>query len=76
MAQYEYKILRGRPCGTRLRSSASQELKDKIGPGSFERQINSLASEGWDVVSLSTVAIGVLFYHIDVAVVLLRREMA
>ena len=73
MAQYEYKVLHGKPLGTSLLPWARQEMTDKIGPGSFERRINDLASQGWEVFSFSAIPVGNFFWFSDFAVVLLRR---
>ena len=73
MEKYEYKVLRGRPGGTYLMPWASKEVQDKVGLGSYERRLNKLADEGWEIVKFSTVTTGNFIYMIDVAVTLLRR---
>jgi hypothetical protein len=53
---------------------ASQDLRDKIGPASLEKQLNLLADEGWEVITCSTASAGSLFYVSPYATVILRRE--
>lgn len=74
MPHYEYKVLHGSPTGQFLMPWASQELRDKIGPASLEKQLNLLAGEGWEVVSSSTAPAGSLFYFRPCATVILRKE--
>ena len=74
MAHYEYKVLYGSPTGHFLMPWASQELREKIGRGSFERQLNALADDGWEVISCSTASGGSLFVFSPYATVILRRE--
>lgn len=74
MKKYEYKILRGRPGGTLLMPWASEEVKKKIGLGSFENHLNELSDDGWEVVNLSTVSCGNFMSMLDMAVVFLRKE--
>ncbi len=75
MVNYEYKILHGPPNGILLFPWASQELKDRIGRGSFEKNLNKLAKEGWEVISCSTSSEGNLFWLSPKATVLLRRVL-
>jgi hypothetical protein len=74
MAQYEYRVLYGSPKGHFLMPWASQELRDKMGRGSFEKQLNMLADDGWEVTSCSTASAGTLFFFSPCATVILRRE--
>lgn len=74
MPRYEYKIHCGPPNGMALMPWASQSIRDQVGRGSFERQLNQLAAEGWEVVSCSLASRGHLFWMSSEALVLLRRE--
>ena len=74
MAAYQYKVLTGSPSGTVLMPWASQKVRDEIGRGSFETQLNKLADEGWELVSASTNSIGGFLYLETQATVFLRRE--
>lgn len=74
MARYEYKVLSGSPTGALLMPWASQQIRDQIGRGSFEKKINNLADEGWEIVSASTNTVGNLFFMGTHATVILRRE--
>jgi len=74
MANSEYKILHGRPNGYALMPWASQTIRDAIGRGSFERQLNQLAEEGWEVVTCSTASEGSFLWFTPQATVVLRRE--
>jgi len=53
---------------------ASQEVKDEIGLGSYERKLNKLAQEGWEVIESSTSAVGNFLYLRPVTTTLLRRD--
>ena len=53
---------------------ASQKVRDEIGRGSFETQLNKLADEGWELVSASTNSIGGFLYLGTQATVFLWRE--
>ncbi len=74
MPNYEYKVLCGSPTGSALMPWASQEVRDQIGRGSFEKKLNKLAEDGWDVVSASTNSVGNLLFMGTQATVILRRE--
>ena len=74
MAKHEYKVLSGSPTGIRLMPYASEELKDSVGPGSYERKLNELANDGWEVVSSSTASVGNLFSMKPVMTTILRRD--
>ncbi|MDB4637828.1 MAG: hypothetical protein P8M30_08320 [Planctomycetaceae bacterium] len=74
MAQHEYKVLSGSPTGMRLMFYASEELKDEIGPGSYERKLNQLAKDGWEVINSSTTSIGNFLFTKPVTTTILRRE--
>jgi hypothetical protein len=74
MAQHEYKILHGPPGGIALMPWASQALRDQVGRGSFERKLNALAAEGWEVISCSTASRGNFFWISPQATVVLRRD--
>lgn len=74
MAQYEYKVLYGSPTGHSLMPWASQEVRDKVGRGSFEKQLNLLAADGWEVISCSTASYGCLLFFSPYATVILRKE--
>ncbi len=67
-------MLYGSPLGHFLMPWASQELRDKIGRGSFEKQLNILADDGWEVISCSTATAGNFLFHSAYATVILRRE--
>ena len=53
---------------------ASQKVRDEIGRGSFETQLNKLADDGWELVSASTNSIGGFLYLGTQATVFLWRE--
>jgi hypothetical protein len=72
MGNHEYRILHGPPDGIALFPWASQALKDAIGRGSFEKKLNKLAEEGWEVVSCSTATEGIFLWMRVTATVLLR----
>ena len=74
MTPYEYRVVYGKPLGTVLMPWASQKVRDEIGVGSFERKLNELGKEGWDLVSCSTTSAGSFLWHIPVATAVLRRE--
>jgi len=74
MTRYEYKVLSGSPTGLRLMPYASEELKHEIGPGSYERKLNELAQDGWEVISSSTAAVGSFLLFKPVMTTILRRE--
>jgi len=74
MANYEYKVLCGSPAGSVLMPWASQEVRDQIGRGSFEKKLNKLADDGWELVSVSTNSVGSLFLTTTQATSILRRE--
>jgi hypothetical protein len=74
MARYEYRVLSGSPTGHFLMPWASQELRDKIGRGSLEKQLNILADDGWEILSCSTTTAGNFLFHSAYATVILRRE--
>ena len=73
---YEYKVLHGTPTGHRLMPWASQELREELGPGALERQLNRLGEEGWEVVSSSTAPAGSFLIFSVQATVILRREQS
>jgi hypothetical protein len=73
MDSYEYRILHGPPGGTWLMPWASQSAREEVGRGSFERKLNKLADEGWEVVSFSTASEGNFAWSQVAATVLLRR---
>lgn len=72
--KHEYKVLSGSPTGIRLLAYASEELKNEVGPGSYERKLNELADDGWEVVSSSTAAVGSLFFIKPVTTTILRSS--
>jgi hypothetical protein len=74
MAKYEYKVLSGSPTGIRLMPYASEELKDEMGPASYERKLNGLAEDGWEVMSSSTTSVGSIFFLKPVTTTILRRD--
>jgi len=74
MLMYEYKVLYGSPTGHWLMPWASQKVRDEIGVGSFEKKLNRLAEEGWEVISCSTASVGNFLFQSAVATVVLRRE--
>ncbi|GEM_PF-1678875 len=74
MANYEYKVLCGSPAGSALMPWASQETRDQIGRGSYEKKLNKLADDGWELVSVSTNSVGSLFFVVTQATAILRRE--
>lgn len=74
MPTYEFKVLYGSPTGHYLMPWASQKMRDECGIGSFERKLNRLAEEGWEVLSCSTTSVGTFLFQTAVATVLLRRE--
>jgi len=74
MANYEYKVLHGSPTGSLLFPWAPQALRDEIGRGSFEKKLNKLAEDGWELVSTSTNSVGTLFFMGTYATAFLRRE--
>ena len=74
MAKHEYRVLSGSPTGLRLMPYASEELKDEFGPGSYERKLNQLAEDGWDVISSSTTSVGNFLFIKPVTTTILRRD--
>lgn len=74
MAKFEYKVLSGSPTGILLMPYASKKLKEEFGPGSYERKLNELAEDGWEVVSSSTASVGTFFYVKPDTTTILRRE--
>jgi hypothetical protein len=74
MAKHEYKVLSGSPTGMRLMFYASEELKDEFGPGSYERKLNQLAEDGWEVLNSSTTSVGSFLLKKPVTTTILRRE--
>jgi hypothetical protein len=76
MNGYEFKILSGSPCGALLMPWASQKVRDEIGRGSFEKKLNRLADEGWEIVNASTNSVGTFLLMVTQATVFLRREKA
>ena len=76
MAQFEYKVLTGPPGGTKLMPYASEELKKDIGPGGYERKLNELGANGWQVISSSTTAAGNFLFSTPVTTTILQREIA
>ncbi len=74
MASYEYKVLSGSPTGAMLMPWASQEARDEIGRGSFEKKMNALADDGWELVSANTNSVGGFLYLGTQATVFFRRE--
>lgn len=74
MPCYEYKVLSGSPSGALLFPWASEKVRDEIGRGSFEKKLNKLADEGWEIVSASTNSVGGFLYLGTQATVFLRRE--
>jgi len=74
MPRYEYKVLSGSPAGLRLMTYASEDSKHEIGPGSYERKLNELAQDGWEVISSSTSAAGSFLFLRLVTTTILRRE--
>lgn len=71
--QYEYTVVHAPPAGVLLMPWASQAVRDAVGRGSFEKRLNKLAAEGWEVVSCSTAAEGMFLWSGVMATVLLRR---
>ena len=55
---------------------ASQKVRDEIGRGSFEKKLNALADDGWELVSANTNSVGGFLYLGTHATVFLRREKA
>ncbi len=53
---------------------ASEELKDEIAPGSYERKLNELAQDGWEVIASSTSSVGSFLFTRPVTTTILRRE--
>ena len=74
MTRYEYKIVYGKPMGTMLFPWASQKVRDEIGIGSFEKKLNRLGEDGWDLVSCTTASGGSFLLHSPIATAVLRRE--
>jgi len=72
MANYEYKLLHGSPTGALLMPWASQAQRDAAGPGSFEKKLNKLGEDGWEIISCSTTS-DFLCFNLQ-ATVVLRRE--
>jgi hypothetical protein len=73
MGNYEYAVVHAPPAGIHLMPWASQAVREAVGRGSFERRLNRLAEEGWEVVSCSTAAAGAFLWSRVMATVLLRR---
>jgi hypothetical protein len=73
MGDYEYTVVHAPPAGILLMPWASQAVRDAVGRGSFEKRLNRLADEGWEVVSFSTATEGAFLWLRVVATVLLRR---
>ena len=74
MAQHEYKVLSGSPTGIRLMPYASKKLQEEVGPGSYERKLNQLAEDGWEVISSSTTSVGSFLFIKPVTATILRRQ--
>ena len=74
MTGFEYKVWHGPPQGYALMPWASQAVRDAVGRGSFEKMLNKLAAEGWEVISCSTAPLGNFFWISPQATVILRRE--
>ena len=74
MSKNEYKVIYARAGGATLVPWASQEIRDRFGPGALEKTLNGLADEGWEVVSLTTAPLGSWFIFHPMATILLRRE--
>jgi hypothetical protein len=73
MGNYEYAVVHAPPAGILLMPWASQAMRDAVGRGSFEKRLNKLAEEGWEVVSFSTATEGAFLWSRVMATVLLRR---
>ena len=71
---YQYKVLHLSPTGTILFPWAKQWLKDRIGQGALERQINGLQKYGWEVVSMAGGSAGFLWVFPMVTVLFRRRS--
>ena len=55
MAKFEYKVLYALAPGYRVPLIAPRALKDlMIDSGELERQLNALAEQGWEVISINT----------------------
>ena len=67
MPNYEYKFLCGSP-------KKPPMVREKVEAGSFEKKLNTLVEEGWEVVSASTNSRGSFLWQDTVATVFLRRE--
>lgn len=69
---YQYKVLHMSPTGSTLFPWAKQWVKDRLGRGALERQINALQNYGWEVVSMAGGSAGFLWVF-PMVTVLLRR---
>lgn len=74
MANFEYKVLTGSPTGALLMPWASQKVRDALGRDSFEKKMNTLADDGWELVSTSTNSVGGFLYIGTHATAFFRRE--
>lgn len=71
---YQYKVLHMSPTGTILFPWAKQWMKDRIGRGALEKQINGLQRYGWEVASMAGGSAGFLWVFPMVTVLLRRRS--
>jgi hypothetical protein len=74
MPNYEYKFLCGSPKKPPLLRWVPQQVREKVEAGSFEKRLNTLVEEGWEVVSASTNSVGSFLWQGTDATVFLRRE--
>jgi len=70
---YRYKTIVMNPLGVTLWPWTKQWLKDQIGYGALEKQINRLQDYGWEFVSMAGGAQGTLFWITPSVTVLFRR---
>ncbi len=75
MGNFEYNLFHASPAGVLLLPWASQAVRDAVGCGSFEKQLNTFAAEGWEVVSFSTATEGAFLWFRVMATALLRRAV-
>ena len=71
---YQYKVLHLSPTGTILFPWAKQWMKDRLGRGALEKQINGLQTYGWEVVSMAGGSAGFLWVFPMVTVLFRRRS--
>jgi len=70
---YQYKIITTNPIGHALMPWAKQWLRDRVGHGALQKQINRLQDYGWEFVSMAGGSNGFLWIF-PMVTVLFRRS--